>query len=262
MSRYGTFSRIVQDQHSLVTAYWKTTDEGGGGILLEDGAFVVSTVTLGAVDLDVELVLGDGAWLEVRDGLTPNVQLTLPDDYVMALGQSPTGGLSRRLYWSSVTPPRGLDDPSQNPYGEGDLTLYVPESLEPLYQKIGFSKWGSPARRYLDVWDYEPPAPAAPASGHSSAEDGDGVVKSPAHYTWLGQSLAALGLSDAANVESWDVLDAAFPSDPLLWNCGKYLLRQGRKGGEEKRLEDLRKARQYLDRQIARLSFKGAGEDA
>lgn len=83
------------------------------------------------------------------------------------------------------------------------------------------------------------------------------AVESPDHYTWLGQSLAALGLSDAANVEAWDVLDAAFPSDPLLWNCGKYLLRQGRKGGEGKRLEDLCKARQYLDRQIARLSQGG-----
>ena len=257
MSKYVTFTRIARDQRSLTTAYWKTSDEGGGSILLEDGAFVVDTPSLGTPDLDVELVLGDGAWLEVRDGLTPNVQLTLPDDYVTALGQSPTKGLSRRLYWSSATPPRGLDDPSQNPYGEGDLTLYVPGSLESAYRKIGFSKWGSPSRRYLDVWDYEPQAPAAPAFGHPSVEGGGEPVESPNHYTWLGQSLAALGLSDAANVESWDVLDAAFPSDPLLWNCGKYLLRQGRKGGEEKRLEDLRKARQYLDRQIAQLSQGG-----
>lgn len=88
----------------------------------------------------------------------------------------------------------------------------------------------------------------------AEASGGSDAVESPAHYSWLGQSLAALGLSDAANVESWDVLDATFPSDPLLWNCGKYLLRQGRKGGEEKRLEDLRKARQYLDRRIAQLT--------
>lgn len=79
------------------------------------------------------------------------------------------------------------------------------------------------------------------------------AVQAPPHYTWLGASLATLGLSDAARVEAWDVLDAAFPSDPHLWNCGKYLLRLGRKGGEEKRLEDLRKARQYLDRAIERL---------
>lgn len=91
-------------------------------------------------------------------------------------------------------------------------------------------------------------------TGIAEASGGSDAVESPAHYSWLGQSLAALGLSDAANVESWDVLDATFPSDPLLWNCGKYLLRQGRKGGEEKRLEDLRKARQYLDRRIAQLA--------
>lgn len=255
MSRYGSFTRIARDQRLFAQGYWNTSAEGGGRILLEDGTFVVSTDTLETVDLDVELYLGDGAWLEVRDGLTPNVQLTLPDGYVEALEQSPTlKGRPRRLYWSSPTPPRGLDDPSQNPYGEGDLTLYVPESLEPLYREKGFSEWGTPSRRYLEIWEgYEPSAVPASDKAEASGE----AVESPDHYTWLGQSLAALGLSDAANVESWDVLDAAFPSDPLLWNCGKYLLRQGRKGGEEKRLEDLRKARQYLDRQIAQLSRGG-----
>lgn len=253
MSKYVTFTRIARDQRSLTTAYWKTSDEGGGSILLEDGTFVVDTPSLGTLDLDVELVLGDGAWLEVRDGLTPNVQLTLPDDYVTALGQSPTEGLSRRLYWSSATPPRGLDDPSQNPYGEGDLTLYVPESLEPAYRRKRVSEWGTPSRRYLEVWNYEPPSAAVPSSSSQETSAGE-LVESPDHYTWLGQSLSGLGLSDAACVESWDVLDAAFPSYPLLWNCGKYLLRQGRKGGEAKRLEDLRKARQYLDRQIAQMS--------
>lgn len=254
MSRYGTFTRIARDQRSLATAYWKTSAEGGS-ILLEDATFVVGSASIGVIDPDVELVLGDGACLEVRDGLTPNVQLTVPDGYVEALEQSSMGGLSRRLYWSSATPPRGLDDPSQSSHGGGDLTLYVPESLEPAYRKIGFSKWGSPSRRYLDVWDYEPSA--SPTSSETGAERSGEAVESPGHYTWLGQSLAALGLSDASNVESWDVLDAAFPSDPLLWNCGKYLLRQGRKGGEEKRLEDLRKARQYLDRQITQLSRGG-----
>lgn len=254
MSRYGTFTRIVHDQRSLVTAYWKTANEGGS-ILLEDGTFSVSTAAIGAVDPDVELCLGDEAWLEVRDGLTPNVQLTLPDGYAEAFDQSPhTPPRGRRLYWSSAIPPHGLDDPSQNPYGYGDMTLYVPESLEPLYRENGFSKWGTPGRHYLEIWEgYEPPA--VPAS--DKAGDSGEAVESPDHYTWLGQAIAALGLSDAANVESWDVLDAAFPSDPLLWNCGKYLLRQGRKGGAEKRLEDLRKARQYLDRQIVQLSRGG-----
>lgn len=253
MSKYGSFDRLARDTAALVAAYRKTSREGGGNLLLEDGTFVISEETLPDLDSDVDLYLGEGAWLEVRDRLTPRVHLTLPDEYVEALDQVPyTQARSRRLYWSASTPPLDLDDPSQNPYGEGDLTLYVPEILEPAYREKGFSEWGTPSRRYLDLWDYEPPA----ADAQSSAGLGE-AVESPEHYTWLGQSLAALGLSDAANVESWDVLDAAFPSDPLLWNCGKYLLRQGRKGEEEKRLEDLRKARQYLDRQIAQLSRGG-----
>lgn len=249
MSTYGTFARIAQDQQSLIQAYWQTSAEGGGSILLEDRPFVVSTSTIGAVDLDVELFLGDGACLEVRDGLTPNVQLTLPDVYIEARDQSPKSEEKDRwLFWSSATPPRGLDDPSQNSRGEADLTLYVPESLEPIYREKGPSRWGTPSRRYLEIWDYEPTDPASPASPAPFE-----AVESPDHYTWLGHSLAALGLSDVENVESWDILDAAFPSDPLLWNCGKYLLRFGKKGGPEKLLEDLRKARQYLSRAISRM---------
>ena len=252
MSRYGTFTRIVHSQYTLAPTYGRASAEDGGRILLEDGIFVVSASGFSAPDPRVELFLGDGAWLEVRDGLTPNVHLTLPEEYVEALDQvSTTPERSRRLYWSSPTPPAGLGDPTQNPYGYGDVTLYVPESLEPPYRETGFSEWGSPSRRYLEIWEgYEPSTAIAPLSRENSGE----AVEAPDHYTWLGQGLAALGLSDAANVEAWDVLDSAFPSDPLLWNCGKYLLRQGRKGGEEKRLEDLRKARQYLDRQIAQLA--------
>ena len=255
MGRYGSFDRLARDTGSLEGSYREALSDGGGSILLEDGAFVIDRKGFPSLNPAVELYLGEGAWLEVRDGLTPEVHLTLPEGYVEALDQVPTTPeRSRRLYWSSPTPPRGLDDPSQNSYGEGDLTLYVPESLEPIYREKGFSGWGTPSRRYLEIWEgYEPSA--VPASDRAGT--GGEPVGSPDHYTWLGQSLAALGLSDAAAVESWDVLDAAFPSDPLLWNCGKYLLRQGRKGGEEKRLEDLRKARQYLDRQIAQLSRGG-----
>ena len=255
MSRYGSFTRIVHNQHTLAPTYGRASAEGGGRILLEDGIFVVSASGFSAPDPRVGLFLGEGAWLEVHDGLTPRVHLTLPEEYVEALDRSPvTSERSRRLYWSSPTPPVGLDDPTQNPYGYGDVTLYVPESLEPAYREKGFSEYGMPSRRYLEIWEgYEPPAGPTDTGAREHGE----AVESPEHYTWLGQSLAALGLSDAANVESWDVLDAAFPSDPLLWNCGKYLLRQGRKGGEEKRLEDLRKARRYLDRRIAQL----AGEE-
>ena len=258
MNKYGAFTRISRDQRSFCKAYSKISEGGGGRILLEGGTFVVSLSSFPSLTPRVEIYLGEGAWLEVRDGLTPNVHLTLPEEYVEALDQVPqTPMRSRRLYWSSPTPPLELDDPTQNPYGDGDLTLYVPESLEPAYREKGFSEWGTPSRRYLEIWeDYE--LPASRSESISAVDPGE-AVKSPGHYTWLGQSLAALGLSDAANVEVWDVLDAAFPSDPLLWNCGKYLLRQGRKGGEAKRLEDLRKARQHLDRQIARLS-RGGGD--
>lgn len=257
MSRYEAFTAVVHSQHTLAPAYARTLSEGGGSILLEDGVFVVSSAGFSSPDPAVELALGDGAWLEVRDGLTPNVQLTLPDEYVESLDLAPgASDRPRRLYWSSPTPPHGLNDPTQNPFDYGDVTLYVPESLEPAYREIGFPEYGVPSRRYLEIWEgYESLAPKVPAV--ALLKDAGGGVESPDHYTWLGQSLAGLGLSDAANVESWDVLDAAFPSDPLLWNCGKYLLRQGRKGGEEKRLEDLRKARQYLDRQIAQLARGG-----
>lgn len=255
MSRYGSFTRLARDQNDLWAAYLKTSSEGGGSIILEDGTFIIAQKDFPSLNPAVELYLGDGAWLEVPGGLAPNVHLTLPEEYVEALDRVPTSPIrSRRLYWSSPTPPTGLDDPTQNPYGEGDVTLYVPESLEPVYREKGFSEWGTPSRRYLEIWEgYEPPS-IAPGARETPAGE---AVESPSHYTWLGQSLAALGLSDAANVESWDVLDAAFPQDPLLWNCGKYLLRQGRKGGKEKRLEDLRKARAYLDRQIAQLSRGG-----
>lgn len=255
MSKYAAFAQVTRDQAAFVSVYRRLSAQERGSLLLENGTFVFSTEEFeDFLDSGIKIYLGEGAWLEVRDGLAPNVHLTLPEEYVEALDQSPTTSWrSRRLYWSSPTSPAGLDDPSQNPYGYGDVTLYVPESLEPSYREKGFSEWGAQSRRYLEIWDYEPPT-AAPASQKTPVGE---AVESPSHYTWLGQSLAALGLSDAANVESWDVLDAVFPSDPLLWNCGKYLLRQGRKGGEEKRLEDLRKARQYLDRQIAQLSRGG-----
>ena len=256
MSRYNSFTRVVHTQADLKTAYRTASSTQVERVLLEDGDFVYTAEEFGnSPDPEVEFYLGDGAWLEVRDGLTPIVHLTLPEEYVEALDQAPVGSdAPRRLYWSSPNPPHGLDDPTQNPYGYGDVTLYVPESLEPSYREKGFSEWGTPSRRYLEFWDYEPPTAADSGSHEPSAGE---AVEAPNHYTWIGQALAELGLSDAAKVESWDVLDAAFPSDPLLWNCGKYLLRQGRKGGEEKRLEDLRKARAYLDRQIAQLAQGG-----
>jgi hypothetical protein len=51
--------------------------------------------------------------------------------------------------------------------------------------------------------------------------------------------------------EPIDVLADWFPTNPLLWQVGKYIARAGRKGDA---VEDLKKARFYLDREIARLS--------
>lgn len=79
-------------------------------------------------------------------------------------------------------------------------------------------------------------------------------VKSPSHYTWLGDAIVREGgPQDTDMLESWDVLDALFPDDPLLWNATKYLTRYGRKGASNRRIVDLRKAVEYIERRIAKL---------
>ena len=254
MGRYSEFDYLVRADSPLKTAYREASAAVGGRILLEDGDFVFDREDFPDPDPGVEIYLGNGACLEVWDGLAPNVQLTLPEEYVEALESGSAlreVSLTRTLFWSSATAPHGLEDPSQDPEGLLDLTLYVPEALRTRYYADRSLSSRPFVRNSLAVWDYRDPLTEEPPAQERPAAK---AVESPDHYTWLGQSLAALGLSDAGNVEAWDVLDAAFPQDPLLWNCGKYLLRQGRKGGEEKRLEDLRKARQYLDRRIAQLT--------
>lgn len=80
--------------------------------------------------------------------------------------------------------------------------------------------------------------------------EGDGA-DSPEHYTWLGGAIVAQGGPErTADLQSWDVLDAIAPEDPHVWNALKYLTRLGRKGGADRRIVDLRKARAYLDRAI------------
>lgn len=264
MSRYVEFSERATTQVEMLRALRACEHTGGGHVLLEGGGFRIDRDTRPrGIPSEVTIHLGDGASLEVRDGLAPSVCLTLPEGYVQSLTERETS--PRSLRWSSSTPPLGLMSPSQNPHGYGDVTLYVPESLWDTYLG-GLRAWGPdyPPRYALERWvgyDLEPPARPdirdylresreARQGGTTYTLDEVEAVHAPRHYTWLGNALAALGLSDVGNVEAWDVLDAAFPSNPHLWNVGKYLLRQGRKGGEEKRLEDLRKARQYLDRAI------------
>ena len=67
------------------------------------------------------------------------------------------------------------------------------------------------------------------------------MVSSPPHYTYAKEKLGGL--------EVIDILEAFFPDEPLLWQVGKYLLRAGHKGPM---LQDLQKARWYLDRRIAK----------
>jgi len=59
-------------------------------------------------------------------------------------------------------------------------------------------------------------------------------VNHPAHYTF-------------GKFEVIDVLEDFFPTDPLLWQVGKYIARAGRKGAA---LQDLEKAAWYLQRRI------------
>ncbi len=67
-------------------------------------------------------------------------------------------------------------------------------------------------------------------------------VKEPPHYQILVNNTP---------LEAWDISDALFYNNALLWNVLKYLIRVG-SGGKSDDLQDLKKARQYLDREIAR----------
>ena len=63
------------------------------------------------------------------------------------------------------------------------------------------------------------------------------LINHPSHYTY-------------GRYEVIDVLEDWFPTDPLLWQVGKYIARCAHKGSE---LNDLRKAEFYLKRRIAKL---------
>lgn len=65
-------------------------------------------------------------------------------------------------------------------------------------------------------------------------------VNHPSHY------------ASATGLEAIEVIDAFFHGNAFLANTFKYIARAGKKGGEAKRLEDLKKARWYLEREIKR----------
>jgi hypothetical protein len=68
----------------------------------------------------------------------------------------------------------------------------------------------------------------------------DDPVNHPGHYTF-------------GKYEVIDVLEDWFPTDPLLWQVGKYIARAGRKGSL---VEDLKKAAWYLQRRIEKEEMK------
>ena len=69
----------------------------------------------------------------------------------------------------------------------------------------------------------------------------DDPVDRPKHYTMT-------------KFEVIDVLEEFFPNDPLLWQCGKYLMRCKHKGNP---IQDLNKMIWYAQRQIKSYEDKG-----
>ena len=67
------------------------------------------------------------------------------------------------------------------------------------------------------------------------------VVDRPKHYTMT-------------KFEVIDVLQEFFPEDPLLWQCGKYLMRCKHKGNP---IQNLKKMIWYAQRQIKTYEDKG-----
>lgn len=65
-------------------------------------------------------------------------------------------------------------------------------------------------------------------------------VNHPSHY------------ASESGLEAIEVIEAFFHGNAFLANTFKYIVRAGKKGGEAKRLEDLKKARWYLEREIKR----------
>lgn len=71
------------------------------------------------------------------------------------------------------------------------------------------------------------------------SDDGDSAVDHPSHYTWLPNGLEVIDLTENLNFSRG--------------NAVKYICRAGRKDAATE-LEDLSKARWYIEREIQRLS--------
>lgn len=77
-------------------------------------------------------------------------------------------------------------------------------------------------------------------AGKGTEEKQPDDVNHPSHY------------ASESGLEAIEVIEAFFHGNAFLANTFKYIARAGKKGGEAKRLEDLRKARWYLEREIKR----------
>jgi len=77
-------------------------------------------------------------------------------------------------------------------------------------------------------------------AGKGAEEKQQDAVNHPSHY------------ASESGLEAIEVIEAFFHGNAFLANTFKYIARAGKKGGEAKRLEDLKKARWYLEREIKR----------
>lgn len=164
------------------------------------------------------------------------VEGTDRDHHVMwAKAHKPAGGtIILRGYPEHATPANAI-------FGEGVLVIHEP--AHKAAPPTATTYWEDGAKTVEEL--LEPATITALPIGD---------VKSPSHYTWLGDAIVREGgPQDTDMIESWDVLDALFPDDPLLWNATKYLTRYGRKGASNRRIVDLRKAVEYIERRISKL---------
>lgn len=81
---------------------------------------------------------------------------------------------------------------------------------------------------------------AEESSSKGGEEKRQDDVNHPSHY------------ASESGLEAIEVIEAFFHGNAFLANTFKYIARAGKKGGEAKRLEDLKKARWYLEREIKR----------
>jgi hypothetical protein len=80
---------------------------------------------------------------------------------------------------------------------------------------------------------------------HQSQPQSNDPVNHPAHYC-----------ADATHEVAVCLAAWGLESDALLWNTVKYIARHGKKGNA---LEDLRKAKWYLDRRIKQMEEEANG---